>query len=278
MGGRGSTLRSKQETLKHEKEKPKAQKLDKDQATGVYKGEQMQVDQADNHSANPSYHGGVEGRAEYTANKRAADQAYHAYFEATSDKLSGSRGMKRAADTAFDKNVTAVGKMRQIAKANKAYSINCQRSVIAYEMRRRGYLVEAESNSGKHGDIGYKEFNSLIRKRSETIVLPRRTTKRPAAVDQELLKGLQPGQRGIISWGWRGGKDGHTINVERTAKGLLYVDAQTGRKAKTMGKYLGKTRLGMIDQYGFTFMRTDNKEFDLQRLVRNSIVRPVKMK
>jgi hypothetical protein len=110
------------------------------------------------------------------------------------------------------------------------------------------------------------------------IVLPRRTTKRPAAVDQELLKGLQPGQRGIISWGWRGENSGHTINVERTAKGLLYVDAQTGRKAKTMGKYLGKKKLSMIDQYGFTFMRSDNKEFDIRRLVKNSIVRPVKTK
>lgn len=278
MGGRGSTLRSKKETLKHEKEKPKTQKLEKDQATGVYKGEPMHVDQADNHNANPSYHGGAEGRAEYTANKRAADQAFHAYFEALRDKLSDSRGMKRTADTAFDKNATAVGKMRQIAKANKAYSINCQRSVIAYEMRRRGYLVEAESNSGKRGDIGYREFDSLVQKRSKMLTLPRRTTKRPAAVDQELLKGLQPGQRGIISWGWRGDNNGHTINVERTAKGLLYVDAQTGRKAKTMGKYLGKKRFGMIDQSGFTFMRTDNKEFDLQRLVRNSIVRPVKMK
>lgn len=48
LGGRGSTLRSKQETLKHEKEKPKAQKLEKDQATGVYKGDRMPVDQADN--------------------------------------------------------------------------------------------------------------------------------------------------------------------------------------------------------------------------------------
>ncbi len=278
MGGRGSALRSKQETLKHEKEKPKTQKLEKDQATGVYKGEQMTVDQADNHSANPSYHGGVEGRAEYISNKRAADQAFHAYLDAVNDNLSGSQGMKRAAYKAFDKNATAVGKMRQIAKANKAYSINCQRSVIAYEMRRRGYLVEAESNSGKRGDIGYREFDSLVQKRSETLILPRRTTKRPAAVDQELLKDLQPGQRGIISWGWRGDNSGHTINVERTAKGLLYVDAQTGRKAKTMGKYLGKKRLGMIDQWGFTFMRSDNKEFDLQRLVRNSIVRPVKMK
>ncbi|GHV97879.1 hypothetical protein lacNasYZ03_11550 [Lactobacillus nasalidis] len=268
MGGRGSALRSKQKVLKEKKEKQKAPKLQKDPATGVYKGERMQVDQADNHNANPSYHGGVEGRAEYTANKRAADQAFHAYLDTLRDKLSGSQGMKRAAETAFDKNATAVGKMRQIAKANKAYSINCQRSVIAYEMRRRGYLVEAESNSGKRGDIGYKEFNSLIRSRSEMIVLPRRTTKRPATVDQELLKGLQPGQHGIISWGWRGGKNGHTINVERTAKGLLYVDAQTGRKAKTMGKYLGKKLLGMIDQYGFTFMRSDNKEFDIQRLVK----------
>lgn len=275
MGGRGSTLRSKQETLKHEKEKPKAQKLEKDQDTGVYKGEKMTVDQADNHSANPSYHGGVEGRAEYIANKRAAQQAYHEYFGIKRDKLSKSTGMRKQLLAAKVKNQTAVARMKDIAKTNKAFSINCQRSIIAYEMRRRGYLVEAESNSGKSNDIGYEEFNSLVRNRSQRITLPRKQADRPTEIDKILLQGLQPGQRGIISWGWKGRRSGHTINVERTSKGLLYVDAQTGRKTKKMSKYLGPLQ---IDRRGFTFMRSDNQEFDLERLVRNSIIRPVKLK
>ncbi|MCT7693705.1 MAG: hypothetical protein N5824_01855 [Lactobacillus iners] len=62
------------------------------------------------------------------------------------------------------------------------------------------------------------------------------------AIDEALLNGLQPGQRGIISWGWAGRNVGHTINVERTS--------------------VGRYRIGGRMLSSFRWYRSDDKDFD----------------
>lgn len=273
MGGRGSTLRSKQETLKHEKEKPK-----KDSSTGVYKVSNMTVDQADNNSANPNYLGGQQGRAEYNANRRAANRLLKEYYAALGDKLD-SKGMKQKTTQLAKQYNAARDRATAILDGNKAYSINCQRSVIAYELRRRGYMVEAEPNStGRGRDSGYKEYERQVERKGEFATMPMKTKDRPAAVDKLMLEKLKPGERAIISWGWRKARSGHTINVERTASGLLYVDAQSGRKAKTMGKYLGKRLFDRLDKRGFKWMRSDNADFDISKLVSTKALRAMEVR
>lgn len=273
MGGRGSTLRSKQETLKYNKEKPK-----KDPSTGVYKTSSMTIDQADNSSANPNYLGGQQGRAEYNANRRAANRLLTEYYAALGDKLD-SKGMKQKAISLKNQYNTAQDRVTAIRDGNRAYSINCQRSVIAYELRRRGYMVEAEPNStGRGRDNGYKEYERQVERKGEFATMPMRTKDRPAAVDKLMTEKLKPGERAIISWGWRKASSGHTINVERTANGLLYVDAQSGRKAKTMDKYLGKRLLDRLDKRGFKWMRSDNADFDISKLVSAKVLRAIEVR
>lgn len=151
MGGRGSTLRSKKQTPKHKKDKPK-----KDPSTGIYKTSSMTIDQADNNSANPNYLGGQQGRAEYNANRRAANRLLKEYYATLGDKLD-SKGMKRKTTQLVNQYDKARDRVTAILDGNRAYSINCQRSVIAYELRRRGYMVEAEPNNKSRGrDDGYK--------------------------------------------------------------------------------------------------------------------------
>ncbi|MCT7882436.1 MAG: toxin glutamine deamidase domain-containing protein [Lactobacillus iners] len=87
------------------------------------------------------------------------------------------------------------------------------------------------------------------------------------AIDEELLNGLQSGQRGIISWGWAGRNVGHTINVERTSDGLKYVDAQIGQTADSWKglKYpirVGRYRIGGRMLSSFRWYRSDDKDFD----------------
>lgn len=202
------------------------------------------------------------------------------YYAAISDKLN-SEGMKKKALQLADQYNANRKRLIAIRDENRAYSINCQRAVMAYELRRRGYMVEATSNRSRGGNLdeGYKEYLRQVMRKTEMFTeMPMRTKKRPAAVDKLMLEKLKPGERGIISWGWRGEKRGHTINVERTASGLLYVDAQTGRKAKTMGKYLGKRNLDKIDKGGFTWMRSDNADFDISKLISAKALRAVKVR
>jgi len=57
------------------------------------------------------------------------------------------------------------------------------------------------------------------------------------AIDEELLNGLQPGQRGIISWGWAGRSLKYPIRV-------------------------GRYRIGGRMLSSFRWYRSDDKDFD----------------
>lgn len=116
------------------------------------------------------------------------------------------------------------------------YYINCQSSVVAYELRRRGYDVEAMMNTLHKDNLSYRlskgTFQAWIDQR--TGCFPKVLTAR--GVDSKaLLKSLDeltvgPG-RYHISMNWKNG-DGHIMTFERLeGKGLspIFYDPQCGR-------------------------------------------------
>lgn len=128
---------------------------------------------------------------------------------------------------------------------NKAreYQINCQRCVPTYEMRRRGYDVEALGNlrgSVKLGNLEkMKELwgledkdilrNYIEIKRGENITI------KDADFGNVLdfIEDSNIGSRFQISWWWSKNRTGHTIVAENTRKGAMFIDPQIGKTFTT---------------------------------------------
>ena len=121
----------------------------------------------------------------------------------------------------------------------KKYTQNCQRCVVAYEMRRRGYDVEADAwdaesrlgynyNNLKKSFLNYDEYIN-------TQSYDTRPDGSPWANRKQLFKAAEKnmlsegeGARFIVDWNWKKFKSGHTINAEVIDGKLLFIDSQNG--------------------------------------------------
>ena len=128
---------------------------------------------------------------------------------------------------------------------NKAreYQINCQRCVPTYEMRRRGYDVEALGNlrgSVKLGNLEkMKELWSLedkdILRNYIEIKRGENITIKDADFGNVLdfIEDSDIGSRFQISWWWSKNRTGHTVVAENTRKGAMFIDPQIGKTFTT---------------------------------------------
>lgn len=128
---------------------------------------------------------------------------------------------------------------------NKAreYQINCQRCVPTYEMRRRGYDVEALGNlrgSVKLGNLEkMKELWSLedkdILRNYIEIKRGENITIKDADFGNilDFIEDSDIGSRFQISWWWSKNRTGHTVVAENTRKGAMFIDPQIGKTFTT---------------------------------------------
>ena len=125
----------------------------------------------------------------------------------------------------------------------REYQINCQRCVPTYEMRRRGYDVEALGNlrgSVKLGNLEkMKELWSLedkdILRNYIEIKRGENITIKDADFGNVLdfIEDSDIGSRFQISWWWSKNRTGHTIVAENTRKGAMFIDPQIGKTFTT---------------------------------------------
>ena len=125
----------------------------------------------------------------------------------------------------------------------REYQINCQRCVPTYEMRRRGYDVEALGNlrgSVKLGNLEkMKELWSLedkdILRNYIEIKRGGNITIKDADFGNVLdfIEDSDIGSRFQISWWWSKNRTGHTIVAENTRKGAMFIDPQLGKTFTT---------------------------------------------
>lgn len=144
----------------------------------------------------------------------------------------------------------------------REYQINCQRCVPTYEMRRRGYDVEALGNYDKR-------LSSLINIRkmwgvkSDEIFRNYRKNESGElenlniAYFKEYLKNIENGERHQIGWLWRG-ESGHTILVERKGGILKFIDPQTN-KVRNFKEFQDWTKTSKGIFWAF---RIDDRELD----------------
>lgn len=254
----------------------------------------MSMEEADHMNANPFGWGNTpEERQQYIEAKKAVD-SYSTDVDQIKEGLNQKTDESREA---WVKRVHAANdkihkRYEQYQKDWQAwhklyeevypYRINCQRCVPTYEMRRRGYKVTAlpmpESNDhelkfGIPRDIFLNDDGSP----SEGERLKAGSNAR---VTTELMKKMQVGERGTVTWGWAGrGNDGHIINVERTKEGLQFVDAQNDIVTDTFEKYMDgksfkkKTGSGSLTvKLGVNYNRVDDKQIDWKNI--NKVVKP----
>lgn len=137
------------------------------------------------------------------------------------------------------------------------YNSNCQRCVVAYEMRRRGYDVTAqptyEGDSWPRitGAKGWGRWQGAFRgARVENV-----SGKNPSTVVKNIqnkMKAYGNGSRGVVRVWYKGRDFGHVFNVEQRGNTTYFIDAQSGERLRA-NNFFSLVRTGDV-----TLTRTDN--------------------
>ncbi len=146
----------------------------------------------------------------------------------------------------------------------KEFSENCQRVVVAYEARRRGYDVTAQATY-KGDKLNQIAYNDNARGISRGRWMGAFQNAKPVNVssnngqgvlnniDQQ-MKNYGEGARGVVQIFYKGG-GGHVFNVERKNGKTQYIEAQAGR-IKDMNRVINHVRPDRV-----ALVRTDNLKF-----------------
>ena len=157
-------------------------------------------------------------------------------------------------------------------KKGGGYATNCQTSVVAYELRRRGYDVEALPN--------YKGSMAEVLSYDTSMAWVDRTTgKKPAYIyptgktlQQQiewLEENLKPNNRYTLEWIWRNHTGGHIIHCYKNINGKIsFYDPQCGinnRGQEEIKKYFEKAIIK-------SFKLLDVQNYDINMNVANKIL------
>ena len=126
-----------------------------------------------------------------------------------------------------------------------AYSSNCQRCVLTYEARRRGYDVTAlPTYSGDMLPYGGDYLKALSH--PQTVDIGKSTRKLASQ-----MKDFGEGSRAIVQV--RKGRNGHVFIAENSRGKIVYIDPQTNKRYSSLSlSGISNARLTRIDNQQFT--------------------------
>lgn len=135
------------------------------------------------------------------------------------------------------------------------YTENCQRCVVAYEARRRGYDVVAQPTyDGDTMPYGQNYLNNFVGAKSESAAA--RTTKGVLNNVSKKMSGYGEGSRAIIEVQWKGANYGHVFNCEQRNGKVIFRDAQTGHSYKPENVFKkvkpGSVKITRVDNLDFS--------------------------
>lgn len=168
------------------------------------------------------------------------------------------------------------------------YMNNCQVCVLAYEMRRRGYDVEAAPYLSDKKSVTYR----LSLMPSNAFYFQKNSSGRPIPMEstpvlsgnvgrskfnramwntykENLMYNTRAEGRYFLSVRWRKGNCGHVIMAERNGGILTFFDPQCGRYVD-IEEYAGR-----IDARVFRIVRVDNLELNPD-IIKESPILPIK--
>lgn len=142
----------------------------------------------------------------------------------------------------------------------KEFSENCQRAVVAYEARRRGYDVTAQPTfqgdrlpEGNVAGSGNGRWQGAFQGAVSESVGGRDALQVQNNIETK-MKEYGNGSRGIVKVQWNNG-NGHVFNVEQKNGRTLFVDAQIG------AKYDPRQLFTQVKPSSVRLVRTDNLKF-----------------
>ena len=213
MGSRGSgngygskTLTTKsveREWVKHQK--------------GEIEVQRRYARQADNERDRRLYESNVQGMERVLQERQER-------FERSRELLKG-KGKPESIDEALKKvNLDENGRQR--------YRNNCQRCVIAYELRRRGYNVEAvEWDGWKEGSNSW-QWTRALEGATYFENIGARTRKQTLPKIAQKMEEWGEGSRAFVAVAWDNSTSSHVFNAEYHNGNVVFVDAQTGKYVK----------------------------------------------
>lgn len=127
----------------------------------------------------------------------------------------------------------------------EAYSSNCQRCVLAYEARRRGYDVTAlPTYSGDLLPYGRDYLRGLSNPKTVEVGKSKRK------IESE-MRGYGDGSRAII--GVSKGRNGHVFIAENHRGKISYIDPQTNKRYTDLNlKTVSRAQVTRLDDQQFT--------------------------
>lgn len=135
-----------------------------------------------------------------------------------------------------------------------AYRINCQRCSFAYELRRRGYDVEANPNNNGF-DISVRWKTQMDFKEQYTFQ-NKKGIKKLVTDISEKVKNAGDGSRWAVQVQWSRSSNGHLFIAENVGGEVKFFDAQNGeQKAISYFNHIAKTKETSI-------YRMDNAQFN----------------
>lgn len=108
-----------------------------------------------------------------------------------------------------------------------SYRINCQRCSFAYELRRRGYNVEANPNENEYGRA-YRWKEQMIFKEEKSFK-NRLGARGVASKIIDEVKKSGDGSRWAVEVQWYRSSSGHLFIAENVGGEVKFFDAQTGK-------------------------------------------------
>lgn len=131
-------------------------------------------------------------------------------------------------------------------KGTRGYNENCVHVVQAFELRRRGYDVEAskwmKKQARERGWSAGKSATLEVRQKWRTVEgWVRHMTQTSSAEELKQVIGFMPvGARGFIQMDWKRGGGGHVMNWEITEEGVKWIEAQAGRMVDDIDAVLSR--------------------------------------
>lgn len=174
----------------------------------------------------PSTYRRISGPHNVVSDLSATNPARARYLEKVRDAVGRCDSAKRRYGTASPQYRDAYKAWESAYSEYRRYNENCQRCVVAYEMRRRGYDVVAKPRNIDGTDPVMSHWRELFN--------GAKWVEASGESDADALIGEMPvGSRGTVYIAWKKDKSGHrsahVFNFERTSDGIFYRDAQTGK-------------------------------------------------
>ena len=175
-----------------------------------------------------------------------------------SDTLKGAIGTKGKAIN-MEKSYKDANPNYDKTGSYASYNQNCQRCVVAYELRRRGYDVTALPTyegdtlpiARLRGNVKWGTWQGAF-KNAKPESVKGKTSQEVVNNISAKMKGYGGGSRGVVSITYSGKRTGHVFNVENRSGKTYFVDAQSGKRL------WAKNFIDNADKSTVTLVRTDN--------------------